>query len=72
MFTKVLTNRITQITHRVIWPSQTAFLPGRFIVKGIAILHETAHEMHKKKKSGVILKLYFKKAYDNIKSHFLQ
>jgi hypothetical protein len=41
-------------------------------VKGIAILHETAHEMHKKKKSGVILKLYFKKAYDNIKSHFLQ
>jgi hypothetical protein len=31
------------------------------------ILHETIHELHQKKKGGVILKLDFKKAYDKVK-----
>ena len=35
------------------------------------ILHETVHEMHKKK-NGVILKLDFKKVYDKVKWPFLQ
>lgn len=39
---------------------------------GVVILHETMHEMHKKKKSGVTLKLYFEKAYDTVKWSFLQ
>lgn len=71
-FTKVLTNRITLIAHKLIRPSQTAFLPGRYIMEGVVILHETLYEMHRKKSSGVILKLDFEKAYDKVKWPFLQ
>jgi hypothetical protein len=38
---------------------------------GVAILHETVHELHSKKLNGVILKNYFEKAYDKVKWSFL-
>ncbi|KAL5660028.1 hypothetical protein ACJX0J_027153 [Zea mays] len=38
-------------------PSQTAFMRGRNILEGVVILHETIHELHRKKPNG--------KAYDN-------
>jgi hypothetical protein len=49
IFTKVATNRITSIAQKVINPTQTAFLPGRNILEGVVILHETIHELHRKK-----------------------
>jgi len=72
IFTKVLTNRINLVDQKVIRSSQTAFLPGRLIMEGAVVLHETIHELHRKKKSGVILKLDFEKAYDKVKWPFLQ
>jgi hypothetical protein len=42
-FTKVATNRISIITDKVIRPTQTAFMPGRHILEGVVILHETIH-----------------------------
>jgi hypothetical protein len=50
IFTKVLTNRLTSVAHKVIQPTQTAFLPGRNIMEEVVILHETIHEMYRKKK----------------------
>ena len=43
----------------MISPTQTAFLPGRNIMEGVVILHETIHEMHRKKQDGVIFKIDF-------------
>jgi hypothetical protein len=40
------------VATKVIRPSQTAFLPGRYIFEGVVILHETIHELHKKKQNG--------------------
>lgn len=37
----------------------------------MVILHETIHELHRKKLSGVILKLDFEKAYDKVRWPFL-
>jgi hypothetical protein len=51
---------------------QITFVPGRNIMEGVVILHETIHEMHRKKMNGVILKLDFEKAYDKVKWEFLQ
>jgi hypothetical protein len=47
------------MAHKVIRSSQTAFLPVRFIMDGVVILHETIQEMHKEKKTGVTVKLDF-------------
>jgi len=66
IFTKVLANRLVAVADKVVRQSQTAFMTGRNILEGVVILHETIHELHRKKKSGVILKLDFEKAYDKV------
>jgi hypothetical protein len=63
---------MTGIATKVINPSQTAFILGRNIMKGVVILHETIHDIHRKKMSSVILKLDFEKAYDKVNWDFLQ
>jgi hypothetical protein len=35
-------------------------------------LHETLHELKKKRLDGIVLKIYFEKAYDKVNSKFLQ
>jgi hypothetical protein len=35
------------------------------------VLHETIHELHRKKLDGVLLKIDFEKAYDKVKWDFL-
>jgi len=72
IFTKVATNRLTTIAQKIISPTQTAFLPGRNIMEGAVILHETIHELHSKKQDGIIFKIDFEKAYDKVKWNFLQ
>ena len=48
-FTKVATNRISKVAQKVISPTQIAFLPGRNIMEGVIVLHETIHELHRAK-----------------------
>jgi hypothetical protein len=50
IFTKVLAKRLSSIACKVIKPSQTAFLPGRYILEGVVILHETIYELHRSKR----------------------
>jgi hypothetical protein len=59
IFTKVLANRLTAVAGRITKPSQSAFLPGRYILDGVVVLHETIHELKRRKQKGVILKLDF-------------
>jgi hypothetical protein len=47
-------------------------MPGRYILEGVVILHETIHELHRKKMDSVLLKLDFEKSYDKVKLCFLQ
>jgi hypothetical protein len=72
IFMKVLTNRLAGVAQRVIQPTQSAFVPRRNIMEGVIVLHETMHELHTKKKSGVILKIDFENAYDKIKWPFVK
>ena len=72
IFTKVATNRLNHVAKTVVSPTQTAFMPGRNIMEGVVILHETIHELHTKNRDGIILKIDFEKAYDKVKWPFLQ
>jgi hypothetical protein len=49
IFTKVMANRLESIACRITKPSQSAFMPGRYILEGVVVLHETLHEMKRKK-----------------------
>jgi hypothetical protein len=60
-------NRLMTVAHKVISPTQTAFRPGRNIMEGVVILHETLHELHRKKQNGVVFKIDFEKAYDKVR-----
>jgi hypothetical protein len=59
-----MANRLLRVATKLIGPSQTAFVLGRYIVEGVVILHETIYELHRKKQSGLMLKLDFEKTYD--------
>jgi hypothetical protein len=63
---------MTGIAEKLVSPSQIAFIPGRNIMEGVVILHETMHEIHRKKMSGVIFQVDFEKAYDKVNWDFLQ
>jgi len=41
-------------------------------MEGVVVLHENIHELHRKKKSAVIFKIDFEKAYDKVKWSFIQ
>jgi hypothetical protein len=47
-------------------------MQGRHILDEVVTLHEKIHELHRKKMSGVILKIDFENAYDKFKWSFLQ
>jgi hypothetical protein len=71
-FTKVGTDRVTGIANNVIRSSQTASMPGRHILDGVVVLHDTIRELHRKKMDGVLFKIDFEKNYDKLKWSFLQ
>ena len=70
-FTKVALNRLSGVVQQVIRPTQTTFMPGRNIMEGVVVFHEIVHELHRKKISGVVLKIDFEKTYDKVKLTFL-
>lgn len=70
-FTKVLTMRLSRCAANIIIPAQTAFIPGRFILEGVMMLHEVLHELRVHHKQGIILKLDFEKAYDKVHWGFM-
>jgi hypothetical protein len=60
-FTKVATVRTSGLIHKVIKPTQMAFMPGRHILEGVVVLHEAIHEIKRKKLDGVLLRLILKR-----------
>jgi hypothetical protein len=72
IFTKVGTNRISEVAHTVVRLALTAFILGHHILEEVVVLHETIHELHRKKMNGALLKIDFEKAYDKVKWDFLQ
>jgi hypothetical protein len=66
IITKTLTLRLNIVADKFISPNQTAFIPRRYILDGVVVIHEVLHELAKHKQSGIILKLDFEKAYDKV------
>ena len=72
IITKTLTLRLNKIANKIISPNQTAFVPRRYVLDGVVVIHEVLHDFAKKNLSGIILKLDFEKAYDKASWQFLE
>lgn len=56
---------------RIVDPSQSAFIKGRYILESVVIAHEIVHSAHKSGEQGVVLKLDYEKPYDRVSWSFL-
>ena len=74
IITKLLVSRLRNILHKLISPTQAAFIPGRWIVENQVIVHEMLHSFKTRKvKSGLMaIKIDLQKAYDRVNWNFLQ
>ncbi|XP_058734104.1 uncharacterized protein LOC131605811 [Vicia villosa] len=68
---KVLANRLKRVVDKLISKTQTAFIPGRHIQDGMVVLNEVVDFAKRNKRSCLVLKVDFEKAYDNVNWSFL-
>lgn len=66
ILSKLLVARLRHVMNSIISPKQSAFLPGRNILDGAAIINEVVDFAKKSKRDCVILKVDFEKAYDSV------
>lgn len=60
------------MVHRVIGPTQSAFIKRRFTLDGILSLHKIVHDIKIRGSKAIILKLDFEKAYYCVRWSFLR
>ncbi|XP_015969911.1 secreted RxLR effector protein 78-like [Arachis duranensis] len=68
---KILVLRMKNVMSFLVGEVQYAFIQDRQILDGALIASETVSWLKKSKKSGVIVKLDFKKSYDTVRWSFL-
>jgi hypothetical protein len=68
---KVATNHIRDIAKKISTPSETMFIPRKYILEGVVVLHKTIHELKRKKMNGIMFKKDFENSYDKVKMAFL-
>ena len=67
----MLTIRLDPLCDKLFSMHQSAFIKKRDIADGVLSLHELMHHCHVKKRTGIVLKLDFEKAYDKVNWDFL-
>jgi hypothetical protein len=63
---KALQRRLQPLLSKVISPDQTAFLPYRYILDNVLVLHESIAWAHELEQDMALFKLDFCKAYDTV------
>lgn len=71
IFSKILTLRLSTIVQRIVAPSQSTFIKGRYILESVVVAHEIVHSINMSREQGVVLKLDYEKAYDRVSWTFL-
>ena len=68
---KVLAKRLQAVLGKTISQSQGAFVAGRQILDVVLVANEVVEDYRKRKKKGLVFKIDFEKAYDNVSWGFL-
>ncbi|GAU49947.1 hypothetical protein TSUD_408420 [Trifolium subterraneum] len=68
---KVLAGRLSTVMEKLISPNQSAFIKGRQLVDGVVAVNEIIDFARKSKRSCLIFKVDFEKAYDSVSWSYL-
>jgi hypothetical protein len=68
---KVLAGRLSTVMDKLISPNQSAFIKGRQLVDGVVAVNEIIDFAIKEKRSCLIFKVDFEKAYDSVSCSYL-
>ncbi|KAJ0754284.1 putative RNA-directed DNA polymerase [Helianthus annuus] len=71
VISKVLACRLKKVMDKIISPTQSAFIGGRYILDGPLILNEILRWSKKVKNKIFVFKIDFEKAYDNVHWNFV-
>lgn len=69
---KLLANKLKRVVRNLVSRSQTTFVSDRHIQDGIVVLKEIVDLEKRQKRKCLLLRVDFKKAYDNINWGFLK
>lgn len=58
---------LSKIVHPIISPNQSAFIKGRYIMKGMVVLHEALNSIHDRKQSALLFKVILRRCMTKIK-----
>lgn len=68
---KVLAKRMKKVMEKLIGDAQSAFLMDRNILDGVVVLNELTEDAKRAKKSRLIVKVDFARAYDSVEWEYL-
>ncbi|KAK1321991.1 putative ribonuclease H protein [Acorus calamus] len=71
IISKLLANRVRNVSDELFEAEQAAFIPGRALQDSFMVTQELVAALHKDKRTGVALKLDFANAYDSVDWSFL-
>lgn len=71
ILSKILAIRLGCKIDELINTTQSAFIKGRYIIDNIVIAQDLIYYMQKNHLPGLILKVYFSKAFDTVEWSFL-
>lgn len=72
ILSKLLSARLREVVGKLVSSNQTAFIPGRNILDGVLVVNEVLDLAKREKRSVVILKVDFEKAYDRVSWNFIR
>ena len=75
LISKLLANHLKRVLPIIIYPTQSAFIPGHLILDNILAAYKTLHTMHSRmsrKKGFMAMKLNLSKAYNRVEWRFLE
>lgn len=68
---KILAKSLKEVLVKVIDRDQSAFLGGRNMMDSVVVANEVIHEAKRRRKSTIVFKVDFEKAYDSVDWEFL-
>lgn len=71
VITKVLENKIKLVLSKTIDSSQSIFLKGKGLLDSTLVANEVVDEIKREKKSGIVVKVDYEKAYNSVDWNFL-